>query len=175
MIALEDDGTPVDPQYAAPLAAIIIEWSRIELGIETDLDDMRRYPVAANLAPEIPRGFNMKIKLWRRSVRALYPTIEAYQMVADMVRDHACDLAPKRNHLIHGQWAIEGPNNEGRWTVRNFKGTRKGYFVYKSEVTPETLSGTLKAIRKLTGMITGFTASKLLHAQRGLLQLPSCA
>jgi len=171
MITLTGPAIPVEPRFAAALASIVIEWSRVETSLVTDLEGLRQFPGVSDLSPEMPRSFDRRLKLWRKSVRHLFPTIESYQLVADNIRDRACDLAPKRNHLIHGLWDIEGVAQSGVWTVRSHKAAKGGgYHLLRSEVDADSLEGTAQAIVKLSGDILGFLASRMLHAHKGLLK-----
>ncbi|MEA3014377.1 MAG: hypothetical protein QOD42_2922 [Sphingomonadales bacterium] len=172
MITITGPPIPIEPRFAASLASIVIEWSRVETGIQTDLENLRQYPGIQNLSIEMPRAFDKMIKLWRRSVRHLYPAIESYQMVADNIRDRACDLAPKRNHLIHGLWDIDGVTEAGVWTVRSYKAVKGGgYQILRSDVDADSLEGTARAIVRLSGDIMGFLASRMMHARKGLLKV----
>lgn len=172
MITLTGPPIPIEARFAMALASIVIEWSRVETSFLTDLEGHRQYPNIRNLSPEMPRAFGKMLTLWRRSVRTLYASIESYQIVADDLRDRACDLAEKRNHLIHGLWDIDGVTEQGVWTVRNYKHvTGGGYNVLRSDVDIERLEGTAEAIRKLSGDVLGFLASRMLHQHKGLLKV----
>jgi len=141
------------------------------MALQVDLEGLRRWPGITQLSPEMPRSFDKKLKLWRRSVRKLFDQIDSYQAVADHIRDEGLRLAPKRNHLIHGLWAIAGAE-DGAWVVQSYKNAGKaGYQIERSTVDAGRLEGTSAAILKLGGDIAGFMASRMLHQHEGLLQV----
>lgn len=171
IIALKGEPIMVAPEFGLALAAIVIEWSRVEIGFDMDLNSLRQFPGIAELSPEMPRSFNKKVKLWRRSVKTIAPAIEAYQAYADHIRDSALKLALIRNLLVHGLWRIDGPEPDGKWPVQSQKQTADGFQLIKAAPNAADLEETLADIMKLAGDINGFHLSRMLHQQRGILKV----
>lgn len=171
MIGLRGDPIPIPAEFSHNLAALIIEWSRVEQTLLTDLEALCYLPGMDKVVPQVPFQFDPMLKAWIKAVRHLFGSIEAYQIVAEHIYKSGGDLSPKRNHLIHGLWAIEGPDLNDVWTVRNMKRVKGGgYQLHRSEVDIERLTGTVAAVRKLSEDIIGFTTSRMLHMHKGLLK-----
>lgn len=159
----------MQPQMFTTLGEVVIHWSRIESGIDQEISTMRQYPIVRKLAGVVPHTFGKKLELWRRSVRTLYPTIEAYQSYADAFDEAAKKVAKFRNHLIHGTWTLS-ENDEGEFLVTNYRSVRGVARHDTLWVGQEVLDNLLHDVRNLSAWITGFTVTKMLHAHEGLLR-----
>lgn len=83
MLQVASDPLPMKPQMFTTLGEAIIHWSRVETTLDDEIADMRKWGIVKRLAKVVPHTFGKKVELFRRSVRTLYPTIEAYQKYAD--------------------------------------------------------------------------------------------
>ena len=160
----------MQPEMFSALGEAVIFWSRIESTIEQDLITMRQYPIARNLAKVVPHTFAKRLELWRRSVRALYSSIETYQKYADAFEVGVKKVAKIRNHMIHGTWSLEA-NEKGEFLVSNYRSVRGQERHDTLWVGQKNLDDLLTDVRNLDAWIVGFTVSKMLHAHHGLLRL----
>jgi hypothetical protein len=161
---------PMQPEMFEALGQIVVLWSRIENAVVQDLHDMRKWPIAEDIAEEIPRTFDKKLELWRKSVRALYPKVVAYQGLANQFSSGAKDVAGIRNHLIHGTWALEADENE-EFKVTNIRRVKGDDRIETLWVGTEKVQALLNDVLKLDSWIMGFIVTKMLHAHAGLLQV----
>lgn len=154
----------------AAIGNLVVVWSRIETGLSMDISSMMQYPNIAALASEPPRSFKTKLALWRRCVRTLYGQIPKYQTLASHIQTSLKTAARARNHIIHGSWNLE-PKEDGSFTVTNMHMLRFAEKMDRAQVDLARVSGLLREIERLDGIIHGFIASKMWHAHLGLLKL----
>ena len=170
MFGLKGQPIPLTPEFAHPIAGIVVEWSRVELAIENDLDALRLHPVAAKLASVVPRAFGKRLELWRRSVRALAPTIEAYQLAAGAIEKEANRIRMIRNLLVHGLWNPDGPL-DGAWQVESWQRDGATVQIRRLRLSAPELEGLLADIMALADGIVAFMISRAFHAREGHVQL----
>ena len=130
---------------------------------------MRQWPIVRGLSKTVPHTFSERLALWRRSVRTLYPEVELYQQQADAFVDGVGKVAKVRNHLIHGTWSL-GENENGEFLVVNYRSVRGVDRIDSLWVGKEILDNLLADVRMLSGVIVGFTVTKMIHAHNGLLR-----
>lgn len=158
------------PAMFATIGEIVVFWSRIENSLDSDIRAMFQYRIVQSLADNMPHAFKKKLKLWRRCVRKLYPRIATYQAYADSFADAARKVSNIRNHIIHGTWNLE-PDETGAYSVTNWKPVADGIEEGETFLVSQTLlNNLLTDVQKLDARITGFIASRMVHAQQGLLR-----
>ena len=170
MFRMHGEPLKLPPDFAAALAHVVVEWSRLEDAIESDLNWMMQFQVVADLAPEPPRAFNKKLELWRRAVNVLFAKIPQYRELAASVVARAKAAARVRNLLVHGTWPLDNPMPHGRFRVLNMTpvgGSR--YRMDHVEANATDLEGLTADILDLAGLVMGLTMSRMLHAHHGLL------
>ena len=172
MFNVTSDPLPMNPQMFTTLGEAIIHWSRIESTIDEEIADMRKWGIVRRLSKVVPHTFSKKVELWRRSVRTLYPLIEAYQQTADGFDEAVTKVAKLRNHLIHGTWTLS-ENDRGEYLVSNYRSVRGEERHDTMWVGQEALDALLHDVKMLSGVILGFKTSKMLHGHQGLLQATS--
>lgn len=159
---------PIPDAFSVSISRIVIEWSRFEQGLASDTSTMMNYAVVSKLATEAPRSFIKKVELWKRAVNKLY-VIPEYIHFADDISMRAKEVAKFRNHLVHGIWDLNGPNDQGGWRVINVHALKT---VEKHDtliVTQGLLDQLHQEIQDLSDDIFGFIATKVLHQHKGLL------
>jgi hypothetical protein len=169
MFQITSDPLPMNPQMFTTLGEAIIHWSRIESTLDDEISDMRKWGIVRKLAKVVPHSFSKKLELWRRSVRALYPTIEAYQQYADAFVEGAKKVAQIRNHFIHGTWTLS-ENEKGEYLVSNYRSVRGEERHDTFWVGQNDLDALLSDVKMLSSVIIGFKVSKMIHAHGGLLR-----
>jgi hypothetical protein len=159
------------PDYLArELAAIVIEWGGLENAITADLEAMRMWPIACALSDAIPGGFGARVKLWRRSVAALYPTIKSYNEIATKIAEKAHTLAIYRHRLIHGLW-LPDEAESGSFSVLTPLDRLRKEPVGSFKADIKYLAAVHTDIKTISAEIWGFTLSRSVHAAGGQLQL----
>ena len=155
----------MQPEMFTTLGEIVIHWSRVESSIDQEIFTMRhQWEIVRKLTDVLPHAFSPKLKLWRDSVRTLYPTIEDYQLFADAFVERVKNAARIRNHLIHGMWSL--PENEvGEFHIVSYHKGR----VAALWVGQPLLDDLLEEVKNLVGLILGFTITKMMHAHTGQL------
>jgi hypothetical protein len=156
--------------FANALAHIVVEWSRLEDALWTDLEWMMRFPNVARLTKEPPRAFNRKLELWKRAVDELFRTVASYRERAALVVSRATEAAKLRNHLVHGTWPIDNPTAEGSFLVLNFRGSGDKLQVASLTINQQGLDQLAKEILDVAGLISGLTMTRMLLLHEGLLK-----
>lgn len=171
-LGLTSDPLPMPPEMFTMIGEIVVLWSRIESSIDSDISSMMQFAVVQKLAKKAPRTFTQRIELWRRSVRTLYPKIEAYQRNADAFETAVRQVAKLRNHLIHGSWALQ-PDDDDSFLVLNMVALRTVEQSDVIQVSIPFLQALLDDMRKLDNHIMSFICSKMWHAHQGWLKTDS--
>jgi hypothetical protein len=160
-------------EIARELAAVVIEWGAFENVIATDLEQLRTFKVVRDLSDRVPGAFGSKLKLWRRSYVALYPTIKNYHRIADDVFEKARIVGLERHRIIHGQWYPEEGDPNSFYILPALDRIRE---VAPMKADIRYLSAVHEDIKKLSDRAWSLHASRQLAAVQGLLQpqlLPS--
>lgn len=160
-------------EIARELGAIVIEWGALENVVTTDLEQLRAFDVARNLCDLVPGAFGAKLKLWRRSYVALYPTIKSYHHIADDVFEKAKVVGLERHRIIHGWWYPE-ENNPSRFYILPALDRARKVDPVKADI--RYLAAVNEDIRKLSDRVWSLNASRQLAGVQGLLRpqlLPS--
>ena len=126
-------------------------------------------PQNKKLADTAPINFTKRIALWKRCIDGTFD-IPEYRNLAASIKMKAVKVAKIRNHLVHGFWALGGPDKDGAYTVINTLGLQYLEKYDTMKVDQSTLDGVLKDICELSDEIFGFITAKMLHAHRGLLK-----
>jgi hypothetical protein len=169
MFQINGEPLKLPPEFAVALAHVVIEWSRLEDAIASDLDWMMQFQVVADLAPEPPRMFNKKLDLWRRAINVLFVEVQPYRDLADLVVPRVKEVAKARNVLVHGAWPLIefGPES---FTVINTRYAGGGrVWLDTLEATRAGLEELTAEILDLAGKVTGLTMTRMLHGHYGLL------
>ncbi|HUE80017.1 MAG TPA: hypothetical protein VMN38_10350 [Sphingomicrobium sp.] len=174
MFTVTSNPLPMQPQMFTTLGEIVVHWSRIESALDQEISTMRRYALVRKLADVVPHTFSKKLELWRRSVRALYPSINTYQQYADAFVEAVKKVAKFRNHLIHGTWSLN-ENEKGEFLVMNYRSVRGEERHDTLWVGQEVLDNLLADVQNLSAVITGFVVTKMIHAHEGLLRAQSAS
>lgn len=157
----------IPDDLARELAAIIIEWGGLENAITVDLEQLRMWEIVRKLTDVLPGGFGAKLKLWRRSIAALYPTINLYNDVADGVVAAAKTVGIHRHRIIHGLWRPD-ETNPSEFYVLTAIDRRKDPAYFKADV--KFLTALHEDIRKICAQVWSLNLTRQTHAVRGLLQ-----
>jgi hypothetical protein len=160
-------------EIARELAAIVIEWGALENVITTDLEQLRMFKVAHDLSDRVPGSFGAKLKLWRRSYVALYPTIKSYHRIADNIFETARIVGLERHRIIHGLWYPEESDPNTFYILPALDRVRE---VQSIKADVRYLAAVHEDIKKLSDRAWSLNASRQLAGAQGLLQpqlLPS--
>jgi hypothetical protein len=169
MMGIKSDALPMPPEMFTVIGEIVVLWSRVETALESDTSIMMQYPVVRRLASEAPRGFKKKLELWRRAVRALYPSVTMYQEHASAFVEAARKVSKLRNHLIHGMWSLQ-PAETGGYPVTLMRALDRVEQMDTIEFSMGLVTALLEDIRTLDNHIATFIVSKMWHAHLGLLR-----
>ena len=161
----------IPDDLARELAAIVIEWGGLESAITTDLESMRMWPVARALtdSDSLPGAFGGRLKLWRRSIAALYPSIKSYNDIAEEISVKARAVGVHRHRVIHGLWQQDEDDPKSFYVLTALDRLRKDPAYFKADV--EYLAALHTDIKNISAHIWGFVVSRQLHAVGGLLRL----
>jgi hypothetical protein len=164
---LEAKPYKIPDDLARELAAIVIEWGGLENAVTVDLEQLRMFKAASDLADAIPGTFGMKLKLWRRNYATLFPTIKRYNDIAENIFSNARIVGIQRHRLIHGLWrpAEDDPNG---FYILTAIDRRKDPAYFKADV--RFLAAVHEDIKKLSNAVWSLNASRQLHAAQGLLR-----
>jgi hypothetical protein len=154
-------------EIAHELAAIVIEWGAFENVITSDLEQLRSFKVVRDLSDRVPGAFGAKLKLWRRSYVALYPTIKSYHRIADNLFDTARTVGLERHRIIHGQWVLDDSDPHTFHILPALDRIRE---VPPIKADVRYLAAVHEDIKKLSDRAWSLNASRQLAAAQGLLQ-----
>jgi hypothetical protein len=159
---------PIPADLARELAAVVIEWGAFENIIETDLGQLRMFPIVAKLADAMPGAFGAKLKLWKRSIDTLFPTVHLYRRVAEEIYTKSREVALVRHRIIHGLWRHGGDDDPMAFTVLAglYRPKAAAYF----RVDAAFLAMVAGDIKKLSDTAWSLNATRQLHGIQGLLQ-----
>ena len=157
----------LSPEFAYEVAGILIEWSTFEHALVRDLQSLRKFPIVKALSDKMPIGFAKIIKVWKRSIVALYPKIEFYRTLAENVYDCGLKVSEWRNQLIHGLWRPNEQNPEEFDIIVGFDMRRR--FDALEGVNLDVVRAMHTDIRKLANQVWSFHLTRTLHLHYGLL------
>ncbi|WP_156462903.1 hypothetical protein [Methylobacterium sp. Leaf93] len=169
-ITMQRDPDPISPELSSALAEVVIEWGKFERGLQMDLTVLRRYPHIKELTPEEPRSFNKVIELWRKSIRALYPTVVLYNNIASELCSKGKIMSQHRNRVIHGIWLRCDPEDTYEYHVLATTGIDTVKSADSFYVDPEYLKAISTDIKTISDKLYEFAVNRMLHAQQGLLK-----
>ncbi|MGZ8406691.1 MAG: hypothetical protein ACXWVJ_01545 [Caulobacteraceae bacterium] len=104
---------PISPEIAGHLASIIIEWSEIESGIDSDIATMQQSPFTNAAQERAEVSFSAKLDQWKRMGERLFDNLSPYRAAMTAIYEQAKLISVERNCLIHGVWCQPGPNDGG--------------------------------------------------------------
>jgi hypothetical protein len=158
------------PDFAVALAGVVVEWSRLDDAIESDLNWLLQFQVVADIIKEPPRAFNKKLEAWKRAMHKLFPKVAEYLEVVAHVVPTAKEIARIRNILVHGMWPLDNPQKNGKYRVLNMNSVGNGmYRMDYVDADTADLQGLTQNILDLAGMVQGQFMSRILHGHHGLL------
>jgi hypothetical protein len=161
----------IPDDLARELAAIVIEWGGLENAITADLESMRMWPVVRALTDSdaLPGTFGGRLKLWRRSIAALYPSIKSYNDIAEEIATKARAVGIHRHRIIHGYWQPDEADPKSFNVLTALDRLRKDPDYFRADV--EYLAALHADIKNVSAHIWGFLVSRQLHVSGGLLRL----
>jgi hypothetical protein len=160
----------IPTELAKQLAGILIEWGSFENGVFWDIEQLRhQWALVQALAPFVPRGFNRRIELWRRSFHALCPEIPEYLRKADDIAAKSAFVAKLRNRMIHSHWMPKAGGNPDEFvlTPEKFPAHQGPPFIV------DTNYATLlhQDILTINNAFNSFIVNRMLHFHDGLTKL----
>jgi hypothetical protein len=171
MFKLNGEPLKLPPEFAIALAHVVVEWSRLEDAIASDLNWMSQFQVVADLAKEHPRAFKRILELWRRAVDTLFEKVPDYRDLVAAIVPRVQEVVKVRNILIHGAWPLDNPTPEGRFRVINMRAVGGGKIMVDTVEVDETyLLEMTEEILELAGLVIGLTMTRMLHGHYGLLR-----
>jgi hypothetical protein len=157
----------ISPELARELAAIVIEWGSFENAVTMDLEQLRNFALARQLEGRIPGAFGSKLKLWRRSIAVLFPTVALYNSKAEEIYLNARTTGTQRHKLIHGMWRPAGDDDPEAFYVFAGLDRRKNIDFFR--VDASYLAAVHTDIKFLADAMWSLIATRMLHAAQGLL------
>jgi hypothetical protein len=157
----------IPDDLARELAAIVIGWGGLENVIMVDLEQLRMFEVARNLSDAMPGAFGAKLKLWRQSYVALYPTMKVYHDIVDDIFSKTRIVGFERHRIIHGWWRPDESDPNVFHVLPAMDRLRKTAYI---QANVAYVSAVHEDIRKLSDAVWSLNASRQLHAVQGLLQ-----
>jgi hypothetical protein len=156
----------IPPEMAAEIAGVLIEWGAFETAIDLDLDQLRNWPIVRELSDEVPRNFDGKLRLWNKSIQALFFSVPFYKAKAREICRAGRIVAKQRNRLIHGLWQ---PDEKQAGTFRVLSGfDRRMNFGYLL-VDIQFVKNLHADVRTMSSEVYSFLMTRMMHAAQGQL------
>lgn len=164
---IEERSYAIPDELARELAGIVIQWSGLENAVTIDIEQLRAFPVVRALSDVIPGTFDAKLKLWRRAYATLFPTVKAYNDLAEDIFGKIRLVGRERHRLIYGVWSPV-QDQPGTFTVMAGLDRRKDIAYFQPNMI--YLTAVHQDIKKLSDGVWSLNASRQIHAVQGRLQ-----